>query len=54
MRLVGQQLRFFEGTESDVNETNNVMICSVNTIANYDPAIICYLKFALWDGVGKN
>jgi hypothetical protein len=37
--------RFFEGSESDeyANDPNNVMIYAVNTIANYDPAIIPYL-----------
>jgi hypothetical protein len=37
--------RFFEGSESDeyVNDQNNIMIYAINTIANYDPAIIPYL-----------
>ena len=38
--------RFFEGTESDeyVNDTHNISVWSTNTIANYDPAIIPYLR----------
>ncbi|MCF6243188.1 MAG: DUF2185 domain-containing protein [Bacteroidales bacterium] len=38
--------RFLSGTETEVyiDNTNNVMIFAVNTVANYDPAIIPYLK----------
>lgn len=38
--------RFFSGTESQeyVDESNNTMIYKVNTIANYDRAIIPYLN----------
>lgn len=37
--------RFFSGTEDQVyiNDPNNTMIYNVNTIANYDKAIIPYL-----------
>jgi hypothetical protein len=37
--------RFFSGTEDQeyVDNPNNTMIYEVNTIANYDPAIIPYL-----------
>jgi hypothetical protein len=37
--------RFFSGTEDQeyVDDPNNTMIYSVNTIANYDKAIIPYL-----------
>ncbi|MBY0536945.1 MAG: DUF2185 domain-containing protein [Chitinophagaceae bacterium] len=39
--------RFFSGTESQeyVDNPNNSMIYSVNTIANYDKAIIPFLEF---------
>ena len=38
--------RFFSGEESQtyVDDPNNTMIYDVNTIANYDPAIIPYLE----------
>nr|WP_294947541.1 DUF2185 domain-containing protein [uncultured Mucilaginibacter sp.] len=38
--------QFFSGTESDdyVNNTDNIAIYDVNTIANYDRAIIPYLN----------
>ena len=38
--------RFFSGTEDQeyVDDPNNIMIYNVNTIANYDSAIIPYLK----------
>lgn len=37
---------FFSGTEDQdyVDDTNNTMIYNVNTIANYDRAIIHYLN----------
>ncbi|HTE30909.1 MAG TPA: DUF2185 domain-containing protein [Chryseolinea sp.] len=37
--------RFFSGTEDQeyVDNPDNIMIYDVNTIANYDPAIIAYL-----------
>jgi hypothetical protein len=37
--------QFFSGTETDeyVDEEDNLSIYAVNTIANYDPAIIPYL-----------
>lgn len=39
--------RFFSGTEEQdyVDDPNNTMIYNVNTIANYDRAIIPYLSF---------
>lgn len=38
--------RFFSGTESQeyVDDSNNMMIYDINTIANYDAAIIPYLQ----------
>ena len=38
--------RFFSGTEDQdyVDDPNNIMIYAVNTIANYDKAIIPYLN----------
>lgn len=38
--------RFFSGNEDQeyVDNSNNTMIYKVNTIANYDPAIIPYLN----------
>lgn len=38
--------RFFSGTEEQdwVDDINNSEILSINTIANYDPAILPYLK----------
>ena len=38
--------RFFSGTEDQeyVDNPNNLMFYDVNTIANYDPTIIPYLK----------
>jgi hypothetical protein len=38
--------RFFSGTEDQdyVDDPNNIMIYNVNTIANYDAAIIPYLN----------
>lgn len=38
--------RFFSGTEDQdyVDDSNNTMIYNVNTIANYDRAIIPYLE----------
>lgn len=37
--------RFFSGEETQeyVDDPNNIMVYDVNTIANYDPAIIPYL-----------
>jgi len=39
--------RFFSGTEDQayVDDAQNSMIYKVNTIANYDPAIIPYLDY---------
>lgn len=41
--------RFFSGTETQeyVDDPNNTMIYDVNTIANYDKAIIPYLNLPL-------
>ncbi len=38
--------RFFSGTEEQdwVDDINNCEIISINTMANYDPAILPYLK----------
>jgi len=38
--------RFFEGTEDDIytNDANNIGIYKLNTICNYDPDIIPFLK----------
>ncbi len=38
--------RFLSGTETDeyLDDENNTMIFDVNVVANYDPAIIPYLK----------
>ena len=38
--------RFLSGTETEeyLDDTTNVMIFAVNTVANYDSAIIPYLK----------
>jgi hypothetical protein len=39
--------QFFSGTESQeyIDDSNNSAIYDVNTIANYDPAIIPYLHY---------
>jgi len=41
--------RFLSGTETQeyIDEDKNIMIFDVNTIANYDPAIIPYLKISV-------
>ena len=41
--------QFFSGTETDeyVEEEDNLCIYAVNTIANYDPAIIPYLDLPI-------
>ncbi len=41
--------RFFSGIEDQeyVDDPNNTMIYNINTIANYDPAIIPYLGLPL-------
>ncbi|MBS1598812.1 MAG: DUF2185 domain-containing protein [Bacteroidetes bacterium] len=41
--------RFFSGTESQeyVDNADNLMMYDVNTIANYDPFIIPYLKLEI-------
>ena len=38
--------RFLSGTETEeyLDDTTNSMIFDINTVANYDPAIIPYLK----------
>ncbi len=38
--------RFLSGTETEeyLDDTTNIMILAVNTVANYDKAIIPYLK----------
>lgn len=38
--------RFFSGDESQdyVDDSNNISIFDVNTVANYDPSIIKYLR----------
>jgi len=38
--------RFLSGTETEeyIDDTNNLMIFDVNTVANYDKAIIPYIK----------
>ncbi|MBO9621012.1 MAG: DUF2185 domain-containing protein [Niabella sp.] len=44
--------RFLSGTESQeyLDDPDNLMIYDVNTIANYDPAIIPYLKADVGSG----
>ena len=49
--------RFLSGTETEdyLDDTSNVMIFAVNTVANYDAAIIPYLKSKIgseWERVG--
>lgn len=41
--------QFFSRTESDdyINDTNNIAVYDVNTIANYDKAIIPYLSLPI-------
>lgn len=41
--------RFLSGTETEeyLDDPSNMMIFAVNTVANYDPAIIPYLKSAI-------
>ena len=41
--------RFLSGTETQdyIDNDSNIMIFDVNTIANYDPAIIPYLKMRI-------
>ena len=41
--------RFVSGTEDEnyLDDTNNSMVFEVNTVANYDQAIIPYLKFKI-------
>ncbi|MBN1252182.1 MAG: DUF2185 domain-containing protein [Bacteroidales bacterium] len=41
--------RFLSGTETDnyLDDTNNLMIFDVNTVANYDSAIIPYMKYKI-------
>ena len=41
--------QFFSGTETDeyVDDEDNLAIYAVNTIANYDPAIIPYLNLPI-------
>jgi hypothetical protein len=51
--------RFLSGTETEeyLDDTNNVMIFAVNTVANYDPAIIPYLKSKIgteWERKGND
>jgi len=47
--------RFFSGTEDQdyVDDPNNTMIYAVNTIANYDSAIIKYLQFSIGSGLER-
>ena len=52
--------RFLAGTETEeyLDDTNNLMIFDINTVANYDAAIIPYLKSKIgseWERVeGKD
>lgn len=48
--------RFFSGTESQdyVDNPENIMIYDVNTIANYDPAIIPYLHLEIGTELERN
>ncbi len=48
-RAIDSGWRFFSGTEDQeyIDDLNNTMIYNVNTIANYDPAIIPYLSFPI-------
>ena len=41
--------QFFSGTESQeyIDDSSNSAIYNVNTIANYDPAIIAYLNYPI-------
>ena len=47
--------RFFSGEETQayVSDPNNTMIYDVNTIANYDPAIIPYLDAPVGSKFGR-
>src|SRR5262245_22756297 len=47
--------RFFSGTESEkyVNDPDNTTIYDVNTIANYDPAIIPFLDAPVGSAFGR-
>lgn len=47
--------RFFSGTESDeyVNNPDNTTVYDVNTIANYDPAIIPFLDAPVGSAFGR-
>lgn len=47
--------RFFSGDESQqyVDSANNLAIYDVNTICNYDPAIIPYLQSAVGSSFGR-
>jgi hypothetical protein len=48
--------RFFSGTEDQdyVDNPDNLMIYDVNTIANYDPAIIPYLHLEIGTELERN
>jgi hypothetical protein len=48
--------RFFSGTEDQeyADNSNNVMIYDVNTIANYDRAIIPYLQMPIGSELFRN
>jgi hypothetical protein len=48
--------RFFSGTEDQdyVDNPDNIMIYDVNTIVNYDPAIIPYLDLAIGTELERN
>lgn len=48
--------RFFSGTEDQdyVDNPDNTMIYDVNTIANYDPAIIPYLHLEIGAALERN
>ena len=47
--------RFFSGDESQeyVDNTDNISIYAVNTICNYDPAIIPYLSAPVGSSFGR-
>jgi hypothetical protein len=48
--------RFFSGLEGDeyINDPKNLMMYDVNTIANYDPYIIPYLKLKIGSELERN
>lgn len=48
--------RFFSGTESQeyIDDSNNICIYAVNTIANYDKNIIPYLDFPYGTELERN